>query len=83
MGLLVRRKAETHFKPEVRDAYIKAVAWLDFLNRNPDIDIQHLRNTGSVKRYGFDRILSKWCSVSVSRLLTSRSFMRGDRKCQG
>ena len=51
-GIFVRRKAETGFKPEVRDIYIKAFAWLDYLNESPGVFIRHLRNVGFEKKIG-------------------------------
>ena len=33
-GIFVRRKAETGFTPVIRDVYIKAFAWLDYLNQS-------------------------------------------------
>ena len=48
----MRRKAETQFKPEVKDLYIKAFAWLEFLNKTTHADIQHFRNAGREKRIG-------------------------------
>ncbi|MCG8032144.1 MAG: hypothetical protein JAZ03_08205 [Candidatus Thiodiazotropha taylori] len=51
-GIFVRRKSETGFKPEVRDIYIKAFAWLNYLNEVLGVFIQHLRNVGCEKRIG-------------------------------
>ena len=49
-GIFVRRKAETGFKPEVRDIYIKAFAWLDYMIDATGGFIRHFRNTGSEKK---------------------------------
>ena len=46
----MRRKAEAGFKPEVRDIYIKAFAWLDYMIDATGGFIRHFRNTGSEKK---------------------------------
>ena len=51
-GIFVKRKAETGFEPLIRDIYIKAFAWLDYLNESCGGSIQHLRNMGYEKRVG-------------------------------
>ena len=51
-GIFVRRKAENGFEPVIRDVYIKAFAWLDYMNQSCGGSIQHLRNMGYEKRIG-------------------------------
>ncbi|MEW8548484.1 MAG: DNA polymerase [Candidatus Thiodiazotropha sp.] len=52
VGIFVRRQAENHFRPEIRDVYIQAYAWLDYLNLHGGTNIRHYSNAGSEKRIG-------------------------------
>ena len=51
-NIFVRRKAETGFKPDVRDHYIKAYAWMQYLNDQGTGFVRHARNVGYEKRIG-------------------------------
>ena len=52
VGIFVRRRAENQFRPEIRDIYIQAYAWLDYLNLHGGTSIRHYRNAGYEKRIG-------------------------------
>ena len=52
VGVMVRRRAEEGFKPEVRDRNIKMYQWMNYLNQYRGTDIKHARNDGGEKRVG-------------------------------
>ncbi|KAJ8298574.1 hypothetical protein KUTeg_022634 [Tegillarca granosa] len=51
VGPYVRRQNSTGFKPDVRDKYMSAYHWMDFLNQN-GAQIQHRLNCGQEKYVG-------------------------------
>ena len=52
IGPFVRRLAENDFRPEVRDKYMAAYYWMDWLIHTLGINIQHKLNTGREVRIG-------------------------------
>ena len=52
VGIFVRRRAENQLRPEIRDIYIQAYAWLDYLNLHGGTSIRHYRNAGYEKCIG-------------------------------
>ena len=52
IGPFVRRLAENDFRPEVRDKYMAACYWMDWLIHTLGINIQHKLNTGREVRIG-------------------------------
>ena len=52
VGVMVRRRAEEGFKPEVRDKNIKMFQWMNYLNKYEGRDIKHARNDGAEWQIG-------------------------------
>ncbi|KAL5019000.1 hypothetical protein ScPMuIL_004722, partial [Solemya velum] len=52
VGAFVRRRAEHGFKPELRDKYMSAYHWMDYLSHTRGVCIQHYLNSGKEKRVG-------------------------------
>ena len=46
VGPFVRRLASNDFRPELRDKYMSAYYWMDWLAHSQEINIQHRLNTG-------------------------------------
>ena len=42
VGVFVHRKSENGFKPIIRDPFIKAYAWLDYLNEHENMSFKDL-----------------------------------------
>lgn len=52
VGPFVRRKAENDFRPEVRDTYMSAYYWMDWLIRTKGVNIRHKLNHGNEVKIG-------------------------------
>ena len=52
VGPFVRRLAENGFRPELRDKYMSAYYWMDWLAHSHGVFIQHKINTGREVRVG-------------------------------
>ncbi|MCG7866661.1 MAG: hypothetical protein JAY74_09850, partial [Candidatus Thiodiazotropha taylori] len=60
VGPFVRRLAGNHFRPELRDKYMSAYYWMDWLAHNHEIAIQHRLNIGrevTIGKYPVDGFL--------------------------
>jgi len=52
VGPFVRRLADNDFRPEIRDRYMAAYHWMDWLNHTGQASISHKLNNGEEKRVG-------------------------------
>ena len=52
VGPFVRRLAHNDFRPELRDRYMSAYYWMDWLAHSYGLEIQHQLNTGREVRVG-------------------------------
>ena len=52
VGPFVRRLADNEFRPELRDKYMSAYYWMDWLAYVHGVDIQHKLNTGREVKVG-------------------------------
>ena len=52
VGPFVRRRAENDFRPELRDKYMSAYYWMDWLIHAHGLPIQHKLNTGREVKIG-------------------------------
>ncbi len=52
VGPFVRRLADNDFRPELRDKYMSAYYWMDWLAQTHGVTIQHQLNTGREVKVG-------------------------------
>ena len=51
-GIFIRRRNENKFRPELRDKYVSAYHWMDWIIKVQNKQIKHLMNSGKEKRIG-------------------------------
>ena len=51
-GVFIRRLEKDNYKPEIRDRYMSAYHWMNWLNTHHDKQIKHKLNTGKERRIG-------------------------------